>query len=150
MEYTMRYPAMILSFSALVLLLASQSSNANEGKKQIKPTQTWSEIADDSVNKLAPKAGYLIDQKEVDKLWTDWGLGEAPAIDFTKEIVFVQIAGGPNIPSVTYFLDAKGNLTVGVAQTLRDGPGFGFSIAVLPKNSIKTYNGKPIEETKDK
>ena len=76
---------------------------------------------------------------------------QSPAIDFAKQIVFVQLAlGGPNIPSTSYTLDDKGNVTVLSRTTLIAGPGFGYSIDVLNRDGIKTYMGKPIEEPKEK
>jgi hypothetical protein len=149
----MRYPMLILGFSLLALLLAMQSTSANDDKKQIKPTQKWSgKIGDDALAKFAPKVGYLTNQKALDDLWGGWQLKDKlPKVDFTKHIVFVQLAlGGPNVPSASYTLDAKGNLTSVAISTLIGGPGFGYSIDVLPKDGVKTYMGKAIEEAKEK
>ncbi len=149
----MRYPKLIVGFSLLALLLLLHPSNANDGKTQIKPTQNWSgKISDDALSKLAPKSGYLTNQKAFEELWTGWKLKDkAPALDFTKQIVFVQLAlGGPNVPSSTYTLDGKGNLTVLSRSTLIGGPGFGYSIDVVNREGIKTYMGKPIDDAKEK
>lgn len=149
----MRDPLFVIGLSVLAFLLAMQPSEANDGKKQIKPTQTVSgTIDDDALSKLAPKAGYFTDQKALEGLWAVWKLkGKTPAIDFTKQIVFVQLAtGGPNVPRASYTLDAKGDLTALSISTLKGGPGFGYSIDVLPRDGIKTYMGKPIENGKEK
>jgi hypothetical protein len=150
-EPAMRFHLFILSISLLALLLALQPSDANDGKKKIKPTQIWSgKISDDALSKLAPKSGCLLDQRAFEALWAGWDLkGKAPKIDFTKHLVFVQLAtGGPNVPQSSYTLDAKGDLTVLSLSTLIGGPGFGYSIDVLPKDGIKTYMGKKIAEGK--
>ena len=91
----MRYPKLIVGFSLLALLLVWYPSNANDSKKQIKPTQTWSgKIGDDALSKAAPKGGYLTNQKALEELWTVWKLkNKPPEIDFTKQIVFVQLSG---------------------------------------------------------
>ena len=149
----MRYPALIIGFSVLALLLALEPSVANDGKKPIKPTQSWSgKIGDDALSKLAPKAGYITNKKALDDLWAGWQLKDKlPTVDFTKEIVFVQLSlGGPNVPRPSYNLDAKGNLTALSISTLIGGPGFGYSIDAVPKDGIKTYMGKPIEVAKEK
>ena len=149
----MRYPKLIVGFSLLALLLVLHPSDANDGKKQIKPTQAWSgKIGDDALSKAAPKGGYLTNQKAFEELWTAWKLKDKPpALDFTKQIVFVQLSlGGPNIPRSTYTLDAKGNLTVLSMSTLIGGPGFGYSIDVVNREGIKTYMGKPIDDGKEK
>ena len=128
-------------------------SDANDSKKQIKPRQTWSgKIGDDALSKAAPKGGYLTNQKALEELWTAWKLkNKPPEIDFTKQIVFVQLSlGGPNVPRSTYTLDAKGNLTVISMSTLIGGPGFGYSVDVVNRERIKTYQGKPIEATAEK
>jgi hypothetical protein len=144
----MRQRLYALSISLLALMLAVRPSDANDGKKNIKTTQTWTgKISDDALSKVAPKSGYLTDQKAFEALWAGWNLKEkAPKIDFTKHIVFVQLAGGPNVPKSSYTLDAKGDLTVLSKSTDKGGPGFGYSIDVLPKDGIKTYMGKKILE----
>jgi hypothetical protein len=149
----MRYASIIFGFSAIAILVAMQPTNANDGKKQIKATQTWSgKIGDDNPAKLTPKVGYLTNQKAFEELWKGWNLKDkAPMIDFTKDLVFVHVSlGGPNIPKASYTLDAKGDLKSLAIATLIAGPGFGYSIDVLPRDGIKSYMGKAIEEAKEK
>ena len=149
----MRYPKLIVGFSLLALLLTLHPSNANDGKTQIKATQTWSgKIGDDVLSKAAPKSGYLTTQKALEELWTAWKLKDkSPTIDFKKQIVFVQLSlGGPNVPRSTYTLDGKGNLTVLSMSTLIGGPGFGYSIDVVNREGIKTYQGRPLEAAPEK
>ena len=98
------------------------------------------------VKKEAPKNGYLTNQKDFEKLWKAWSIkGDAPNIDFTKQIAFVHLATGPNLPSANYVLDSVGNLQAKVVQTLIGGPGFGYSVDVLDREGIKSYQGKAIE-----
>jgi len=148
----MRSYFLLAGLSMLALVAVMHSSDAGGGKAQIiKPVQQWSgKKGVDELAKLAPKAGYITNQKALDELWTGWKLADnAPTPDFAKQIVFVQLAtGGPNIPRPTYTLDEAGNLTVLSISTRIGGPGFGYSIDLLNRNGIKTYQGKVIESPK--
>jgi len=147
----MRKLYVVPAFALFAIVLTLQSNEAGEGKKQVKPTQQWAgKAGDNELAKLAPKSGVIADQKALDELWAGWKLKDkAPSLDFTKQIVFVQLAtGGPNVPRPTYTLDGKGNLTVLSISTLIGGPGFGYSIDVLNRDGIKTYQGKAIDEPK--
>jgi hypothetical protein len=127
--------------------LAISASSAGDDKKNIKPTQHWGgKNGDDAKKKAAPKSGYLTSQESFETLWKAFGVkGDAPKIDFKKQIVFVQLASGPNNIGTSYTLDGKGNLTALSRQTLIGGPGFGYGLDVLDREGIKSYNGKPIE-----
>lgn len=139
----------MLIFALAALVMVSLLANASFGqadKKKIKPTQHWGGIIEDKEKlKAAPKAGYLTSQDAVDKLWEAWGVkGKAPKLDFKKQIIFVQIASGPNSISTTYVL-TNGDLKAVSIQTLKAGPGFGYGIDVVEREGIKTYQGKPLE-----
>jgi hypothetical protein len=153
LERPMRSIFLFGSMSIITLAFGLHGTEAGDAKKQIKPTQQWSgKGAKDELAKLAPKAGYITDQKTLNALWADWmRQDKVPTPDFGKQIVFVQLAtGGPNVPRPTYKLDNKGNLTVLSISTLIGGPGFGYSIDLLNREGIKTYQGKAIEEPKKK
>jgi hypothetical protein len=143
----MRFSILTLSAGLLFAGALLSTSNAGDEKKEIKPTQHWGAVEKDKdKRKAAPKAGYLTTQDAFEKLWDAWGVkGKAPMLDFKKQIVFVQLAGGPNNLSTSYSLDKNGNLTAKSAQTLLDGPGFGYGIDVLERAGIKSYQGKPLE-----
>ena len=144
----MRSVIFLGGFALLALAFSLASGNAGEGKKTLKALQKWSgTMTDNELLKYAPKAGYLTNQKALDELWTAWKLADkAPTFDFTKQIVFVQLApGGPNVPGTNYTLDDKGNLTAVSFSTLIGGPGFGYSIDMMFREGIKSYQGKKIE-----
>lgn len=144
----MRTLLSIFAVAAIAMLAAFGTSDAGTAKKKVKIEQQWSgKLGDDALAKLAPKAGYFKDQKAFEELFAAWKLKDkAPAIDFAKQIVFVQLAtGGPNVPRSSYTLDEKGDLRVMSISTLIGGPGFGYSIDVLNRVDIKTYQGKAIE-----
>jgi hypothetical protein len=130
-----------------VLFVAWSDISAGEGKKTIKATQRHSgKIADASLKNHAPKNGVINNQKSLETLWDAWKVkGDAPKLEFKTYLVVVHLAGGPNLPGASYMLDANGDLRAKVQQTLIGGPGFGYSIEVLPRDGIKTYQGKPIE-----
>lgn len=142
----MRYS--ILGFCALLLFgFTVNLGAAGDEKKTLKPKQHWvGKIGEDKKKDAAPKNGYMTSQDAFEKLWNAWELkGKMPSLDFKKQIVFVQLAGGPNNIETTYQLDRDGNLTAKSEQTLVAGPGFGYEIDVLDREGIKTYKGKPIE-----
>ena len=140
----------ISSFSACVLLFAFAvyDSAAGDLKKNIKPTQRWGGVIGiQAKQSAAPKDGIVSTQEAFEKLWADWDLkGEAPKLDFAKQIVFVQIASGPNNISTGYTLNPNtGDLTALSRQTLKAGEGFGYGIDVLSRDGVKSYMGKAIK-----
>jgi hypothetical protein len=138
----------IVAVSAVLIFTGMMFSIGSAGEKTVlKPGQHWGGIVNDMEKQsAAPKAGFLTTQEAFEKLWNTWGLKEkAPMVDFNKQIVFVQLASGPNSLGTTYSLDKDGNLTAVSAQTLKAGPGFGFGIDVLERAGIKSYQGKPLE-----
>ena len=133
------------------LTLAAMMTSAADAQEALKPVQHWGGLIKESGKKsAAPKSkfgvGYLTNQDAFEKLFDAWGLKEKPPkIDFKKQIVFVQTSDGPNLPKAFYTLDAAGKLTAEFKQTEKGGPGFGYSIDVLDRTGIKSYQGKPLE-----
>lgn len=119
-----------------------------QGGTTVKPLQRWSgKIGNNDLLSKAPKSGVLTEAKAFEQLWKAWrGDEKVPQVDFAKNIVVVQVApGGPNVPSAFYKLSDAGDLQAKVASTLIAGPGFGYSLDVLSKEKVKTYQGKKIE-----
>ena len=139
------FHSMVVGASCLCMALATLG-DAGEGKKSVKASQKFSgKVADPKLGKHAPKSGVVPDQKSLEGMWTAWTVkGDVPKIDFNKDLVLVHMAGGPNIPTASYTLE-KGDLKAKVLSTLIGGPGFGYSIEVLPREGVKTYQGKPLE-----
>jgi hypothetical protein len=115
----------------------------------VTPTNGWSgKFPDDKdlpLMKLAPESGYITDAKAFEKLWKSWRpKDELPKVDFDKEIVFVGTTGcAANRISMSFGLK-DGDLTSRSISTLIGGPGFAYSIAVVPREGVKRINGKPI------
>jgi hypothetical protein len=139
----------LLMLTLLAFAVALQPSDAQD-KKPIKPSQTWrGKNGDNDASKLAPKNGFLTDQKAFEDLWTGWKLKDkAPTLDFEKNIVVVTLStGGPNVPNASFTL-TNGDVKVTAISTLIAGPGFGYSIDVLSRDGIKSIQGKAIDEAK--
>jgi hypothetical protein len=144
----MRFSILAVTFG---LTLPAMMTGAADAQHALKPVQHWGGLIKESGKKsAAPKSkfgvGYLTNQDAFEKLFDAWGLKEKPPkIDFKKQIVFVQTSDGPNLPKAFYTLDAAGKLTAEFKQTEKGGPGFGYSIDVLDRTGIKSYQGKPLE-----
>ncbi len=99
--------------------------------------------------KSAPKERYVAGPKEWAKLWADWKLGKAPAVDWKKEIVLVGLSGGSGL-SLTATLDDKGDLKTRTIATADLRPDTGYWFVVVPSKGVKTIGGKePKFEKKD-
>lgn len=104
-------------------------------------------IADDSLRHLAPKSGVISDAGTFAKLWNAWRPKQAvPEIDFTKDLVLVGVAHGPNLVMFHPKLQEDGDLKYVVASTKMGGPGFGYRMVKLSREGIKTVNGKSVEK----
>ena len=113
--------------------------------KAVKPNRAWTGlVADETLKKLAPVDGYVLDAKEFAKLWKAWRKGEkVPEIDFTKEVVIVTLAAGPNEPAIKATL-AEGTLQIKAEQALVAGKGFGYSLATFDRKGITTVRNKKL------
>jgi len=135
----------LLTGLAFAAGLAAAPAQGGKGKP-IKPLQTWqAKVQDEALKNAAPPSGFVTNAKEFAALWKAWrGDEKVPDVDFKKNLVLVGLAGGPNIAGIGATLSDDGNLTVLVRQTLIGGPGFGYQLAVVPRDGIKTVNGKAV------
>jgi len=110
---------------------------------------TWTGvIRDDSLRGLAPKQGYAADQETWAKVWTAWRPNqELPKLDFPQEIVLIATVPGPNRTMGKPTKDDEGNVKFRVASTKMGGPGFGYLMAKISTEGVKTINGKPFDPT---
>ncbi len=117
--------------------------------KNSKMPESWSGIVRDaSLRNLAPDKGYIADEKARQNLWEKWrgDQNEAPKIDFAIEIVLVATASGPNRMFGNPRLDKEGAVTFIPAATLLAGPGFGYLLARLSIEGVKSINRKPFSQ----
>ena len=126
-------------------LALAVASVAHADVTSVTPNLNWTGIVkDDTLKKLAPKDGYVVDAKEFEKLWKAWREGEkVPVIDFAKEVVIVTLASGPNEPGIKATLD-DGKLEIKAMQTLVAGAGFGYSLATFDRKGITTVRNKKL------
>jgi hypothetical protein len=69
-----------------------------------------------------------------------------PEIDFKKEIVIVETTRGGSLRVGTLKLTDKGDLRVAAIATRDLRPGFRYAVLVLPREGVKSINGKEIKE----
>ena len=121
-------------------------TSAQADDKKSKMPDSWSGVVrDTALRGLAPDKGYVADDKTWKNLWNKWrgDQSEPPKIDFTKEIVLVATANGPNQMFGKPRLNKEGAAMFTPAATLMAGPGFGYLLARLPIEGVKSINRKP-------
>lgn len=128
--------------TSAALLLAAAALAAGP----IEPSATWDAMLGDvALKEAAPKSGFVADEKAFAELWKAWRPGEdVPAVDFSKDLVIVGLANGPNKAMVRPTVDEAGDLKFLVMQTKRGGRGFGYALVKVSREGIKTVNGQPI------
>jgi hypothetical protein len=111
----------------------------------LKPTNTWTGSVDDKkLAKEMPENGVITNAKDFEKLVKAWKIAEkVPEVNFDKEIVLVAKTEG-SVLKLNPALDEKGDLkALGLAS--RDLlPGFRYVIVSVPKEGVKTVNGKEL------
>ena len=94
-----------------------------------------------------PKDGVIAGPKAWAKLWKTWGGdGEAPKVDFEKELVLVAAGDGfANILTVEDLkLNDKGDLKFGWSITEIDSPGIAVKFLKVSREGVQTVNGKEL------
>jgi hypothetical protein len=141
----MRSRALIL---ALAFLPVGVAAADDKPAKPVPAIQQWSGIIrdDETLKRQAPVAGHITDAAIFEKLWKAWRPKEAlPKVDFNKELVLVATAPGPNRVALSASLDDKGDLKIRSRATLVGGLGFGYAIATISRQGVKSINGKPLK-----
>lgn len=120
-------------------------------QKSVRPKARWTAIVrDEGLKAHAPKDRLIVDAKAFAKLWNAWGRKDSlPAIDFTKDFVFVGVVSGPNFIILSTRL-ADGNLKIVVGGTKRGGPGFGYGLFQFSRAGVKSVNGVALKPGKGK
>lgn len=108
--------------------------------------RTWQGIATDS-NLLAvrPPTGWVADRETWAALWTAWrGEDPLPTLDFRTSIVLVGWVPGPNRARLSAFRDAHGHVVTRVLGTRKGGPGFGYVLWAVSRESLRSVDGQPV------
>ena len=127
--------------AAAVVLLAAPAARADN--KPVKLVKQWNgSVEDAALLKGAP--AVVTSAKGVEGLWKAWKLeGKPPEVDFSKQLVVVTTTRGSRLrPNVS--LEDNGDLRVNALSTKDLRPGFRYVIATVPREGVKTVNGKPL------
>jgi hypothetical protein len=109
------------------------------------PKKEWSgSLDDEALQKEAPADGFIADAKAFAKLWKAWKLGDkVPDVDFKKNLAVVATTVGSKL-NVTTKLGDNGDLKVLALATRDLRPGFRYQIVLVPRDGVKTVNGKEL------
>lgn len=111
---------------------------------------TWSgRFRDNSLREVAPDSGVIVDRETFSRIWRAWRSDEDPRINFNDSIVLVGTMDGPNRMFVQTTSDGRGNLRATFGGTGIGGPGFGYILAQLPRDGIRTVDGQRIPREPD-
>ena len=128
---------------AAVLFLAAGAAVA--APTPLKPANTWTGSVDDErLAREMPENGVITNAKDFAKLVKAWKVADkAPEVNFDKEILLVAKTAGSKL-TLRASLDEKGDLkALGLAtRDLRKG--FRYVIISVPKEGVKTVNGKEL------
>ena len=129
-------PAAVLSLAADVAVAAPTP---------LKPTNTWmGSIDDEKLAREMPENGVITNAKDFAKLVKARKVAEeAPEVNFDKEIVLVARTAGSKL-TLQASLDEKGDLQALGLATRDLRPGFRYVIISVPKEGVKTVNGKEL------
>jgi hypothetical protein len=128
---------------AEVLFLAAGAAVA--APTPVKATNTWmGSIDDEKLAKEMPDNGVITKAKDFAKLVKAWKVAEkVPDVNFDQEIVLVATTAGSKL-RLSASLDEKGNLKALGLGTRDLRPGFRYVIISVPKEGVKTVNGKEL------
>lgn len=140
---TVRWAAAVAG--GVVLMLGAVAWAAG---KEIKVLESWQgKSENDELQKAAPAGMFIADEGAWKELWQTWRGTEAlPKVDFTKELMLVATASGPNTVGVSAKIDEKGNVSVVGFSTMMAGPGFGYAMIKVSREGIKSVEGKAVGE----
>jgi hypothetical protein len=124
-------------------LIALLASAVHAEAKEVKPTKQWTgSVEDEKLQKEAPTV--IASAKTFEKVWKAWKPADkVPEVDFAKELVLVATTRGSRL-SIRLLLEDSGNLKVGAIATRDLRPGFRYEMVVVPREGIKTVDGKEI------
>lgn len=100
-------------------------------------------VDDEKLAKGAPAGGVIVSQKGWEKLAAEWGIKDAPKVDFSKELLVVATTRGSKL-NLTAKTDDTGDLKVLAISTRDLRPGFRYAIKSVNRDGVKTVNGKEL------
>jgi hypothetical protein len=129
-----------LALAAVIFLAAGAAVGA---PTPLKATNTWmGSVDDEKLAKEMPENGVITNAKDFEKLVKAWKVADkVPEVNFDKEIVLVAKTEGSKL-TLNASLDEKGDLKALGLATRDLRPGFRYVIISVPKEGVKTVNGK--------
>jgi hypothetical protein len=129
----------------LAAVLSLAAGVAVAAPTPLKATNTWmGSVDDDKLAREMPANGVITNARDFDKLVKAWKVADkVPDVNFDKEIVLVARTGGSKL-TLNAVLDEKGDLKALGMASLDLRPGFRFVIISVPKEGVKTVNGKEL------
>ena len=111
----------------------------------LKPTKLWKgSVADEKLAQQKPENGVVTNSKDFEKLVKAWTVADkVPEVDFDKELILVDTTVG-SLLNLSATLDDKGDLKAIGIGTRDFLPGFRYVLISVPKEGVKTVNGKPL------
>jgi hypothetical protein len=130
---------------SLAALLCLAAGVAGAAPTPLKATNTWmGSVEDEKLAKEMPENGVITNAKDFEKLVKAWKVADkVPEVNFDKEIVLVATTSGSKL-TLRASLDEKGDLKVLGVATSDLRPGFRYVIISVPKDGVKTVNGKDL------
>jgi hypothetical protein len=129
----------------LVAVMSLVGGVAAADPSPVKPVNTWmGSVDDEKLAKEMPENGVITNAKDFEKLVKAWKVAEkVPEVNFDKEIVLVAKTGG-SVLNLNPTLDEKGDLKAPGLASRDLRPGFRYVIVSVPKEGVKTVNGKEL------
>ncbi len=134
---------MLRTLVAFTLLVATIPSTYGDEPKPKRTVELAGSLEDEALQKEMPANGVVVSQKVWDKLTKAWGITDAPKVDFTKEILVMGTWKGSSF-SITPTVDSEGDLKITSFGTKDLRPGFRWKVLSLPRDGIKTTQGKAL------
>ncbi len=112
----------------------------------VEVTASWhGKVPDESLQRHAPASGFIVEAAGWEVLWRAWRRGEAvPSVDFSRHLILVATASGPNSVGCEPRLEPNGNVRANAMSTLIGGPGFGYLLQCIPRAGVRAVNGRPL------
>ncbi len=113
--------------------------------KPVEPAETLKgTVADEKLAAKASADHVVTDAKLWDAIREAWALPDAAkGVDFAKQLVLVGTTRGSVIGGKPTLTDA-GDLRISFVSTRDLRPGFRYLILVVPRDGVKTVNGKAL------
>jgi hypothetical protein len=111
----------------------------------VKATNTWKgSVDDEKLQKEMPENGVITTAAGWEKLARSWKVADkVPEVNFDKELILIATSVGSRL-EMNASLDDKGDLKALGFGTRDLRPGFRYVILSVPREGVKTVNGKAL------